>query len=119
MAVQIRYRALPLGELFEYYKDNRFIAAVLERAEGQNWRGAWNEAADGFPELNDGDVELLTAIGNALGTTDTAGQTAMLELHQNLLMTRLTEAAEASGRKGAMYRSVGVLTGLGLAIIVI
>lgn len=92
---------------------------VLLRAKDQNWRGAWNEAADGFSELGDGDVELLMGVGNSLGNSDTAGQIAMLELNSELLKARFAEAAEEASRKGAMYRSVGLLTGLGLAIIVI
>jgi stage III sporulation protein AB len=119
MAVQIRYQALPLGELFAYFKGNVFIDTVIEQADEQNWRNAWGKAVNNFPELDSGDKEILKAIGNSLGNSDTMGQTAMLELNKNLLTARLSEASENVVRKGAMYRSVGLLTGLGLAIIIV
>ena len=125
MSVQIKYRAPLLGELFMHFNESsaeaasKFIREVLTRGNDLNWRGAWNEAADSFAELNDGDVEILTSIGNSLGNSDADGQTAMLELNRKLLELRLTEASENAAKKGAMYRSVGVLTGLGLAIVVI
>jgi len=120
MATQIRYRALPLGELFGVVKsDGEFIAAVTDKAAYQNWRGAWNAAAESFPELTDGDKEVLFAVGNALGGSDTAGQVAMLELNRELLSARLRDAAQNYSKKGIMYRSVGILSGLGLGIMVL
>jgi stage III sporulation protein AB len=120
MATQIRYRALPLGELFGAMKsDGEFITAVHEKAAYQNWRGAWVAAAQSFPELTDGDKEVLCSIGNALGGSDTAGQVAMLELNKELLSARLKDAAQNYSKKGVMYRSVGILSGLGLGIVVL
>jgi stage III sporulation protein AB len=120
MAVQIRYRALPLGDLFNSLGDGAFMKAVREEADsphGANYRRSWNRAAEELFTLDE-DREILCSVGNALGSSDTAGQLAMLELNRELLQSRLREAAEASSRKGAMYRSVGLLTGLGLAIVV-
>lgn len=117
MAVQIRYRALPLGELFETLNGGLFLGAVLENAD-INKREAWNAAADEFPALKE-EREILLSIGNSLGSSDTAGQIAMLELNKELLASRLAEASDAAARKSAMYRSVGILAGLGLAIIVV
>jgi len=119
MAVQVRYRSLPLGELFVHFENNIYIGRVLEKAKEQNWRDAWNTAAKCFSELHSEDIKILINIGNALGGSDTAGQVAMLELNKNLLTARLKEASESTAKKGAMYRSVGFFSGLGLAIIVI
>jgi stage III sporulation protein AB len=118
MAVQIRYRALPLGELFESLDGGEFLKTVEANAARLNRRDAWNSAAASFPELTE-ERDILVSIGNSLGNSDTAGQTAMLELNKELLTSRLAEAADAVTRKGAMYRSVGILTGLGIAIIIV
>jgi stage III sporulation protein AB len=120
MAVQIRYRELPLGDLFGVLSGGAFLQRTIDNSgfTMNNWRSAWNAAADELFTV-DGDREILLSIGNALGGSDTAGQIAMLELNRELLQARLREAAEMSARKGAMYRSVGLLTGLGLAVIVI
>jgi len=117
MAVQIRYRALPLGELFGALCGGEFLDAVTESA-ALNKREAWSAAADKFPALKE-EREILMSIGSSLGNSDAAGQAAMLELNKELLSARLAEAADAAARKGAMYRSVGVLSGLGLAIIIV
>jgi stage III sporulation protein AB len=119
MAVQIRYRALPLGELFSELKGGEFLKAVgANIIHPLNHREAWNAAVAEFPELVE-ERDILISIGNSLGSSDTAGQVAMLELNKELLRARLAEASEAATKKGAMYRSVGVLSGLGLAIIVV
>jgi stage III sporulation protein AB len=124
MSAQIRYNASPLGDLFgTLSKDGgEFINTVgaCHGTDGQiNWRTAWNAAVSGFSEFNDGDKELLLTVGNSLGSSDTAGQVNMLGLHRELLTVRCGEAAETAANKGAVYRSVGLLTGLGMAIMVI
>ena len=118
MAVQIRYRALPLGDLFIELQGGVFMDEVLKNSDS-NWRNSWNKAVSQFTELDDGDRELLISIGNSLGGSDAAGQTAMLELNRELLSARLKTASETAAKKGAMYRSVGVMVGLGLAVMVI
>ena len=119
MAVQIRYRALPLGELFSELQGGIFLQHVgANIIRPLNHREAWNAAVAEFPELVE-ERDILISIGNSLGSSDTAGQVAMLELNKELLTARLAEAAEAATKKGAMYRSVGVLSGLGLAIIIV
>ena len=122
MAVQIRYRAMPLSDLFGMLKGDVFIDAVLAQAgdvRSPNWHIAWNQAVKGFPELDVGDREVLISIGNSLGGSDAAGQTAMLEFNRELLLARQKDAADCFSKKGAMYRSVGLLSGLGLAVIVL
>jgi stage III sporulation protein AB len=119
MAVQIRYRALPLGELFGSLQGGEFLQLIMNNEQGiMNWREKWCEAANELFKLEE-DREILLSVGSSLGNSDTAGQTAMLELNRELLAGRLAEASEAAARKGAMYRSVGMLAGLGLAIIVV
>jgi len=121
MAVQIRYRALPLAELFGALNGGEFlehVGAGFHARPDINYREAWNEAVNFFPELSE-EREILLSVGNSLGGSDTAGQIAMLELNKNLLQTRLGAASETAQKKGAMYRSVGLLTGLGLAIMVL
>jgi stage III sporulation protein AB len=119
MAVQIRYRALPLGELFASLQGGEFLQLIMNKEQGtMNWREKWNAAIDELPVLKE-DREILLSVGSSLGNSDTAGQLAMLELNKELLAGRLAEASDAAARKGAMYRSVGILSGLGLAIIVV
>jgi len=120
MAVQIRYRALPLQDLFNLYNNNEFILMVNNQMQiSRNVRTAWKDAVCAFPEFDDGDKELLISVGGLLGNSDTDGQVAMLEMNKNLLGARLKEASENLVKKGAMYRSVGFLSGLALAVIVI
>jgi len=121
MAVQIRYRALPLAELFGALNGSEFLETVgagFHARPNINYRDAWNNAVDSFSELAE-EREILLSIGNSLGGSDVSGQIAMLELNKELLQKRLGAASETAQKKGAMYRSVGLLTGLGLAIMVI
>jgi stage III sporulation protein AB len=122
MAVQIKYRALPLRDLFSELSrtaGGSFLQLTMYYVQfTTNYREAWNKAASELFTVDE-DRELLTSIGSSLGSSDTAGQAAMLERSRELLSARLREAAEISAKKGSMYRSVGLLTGLGIAIVVI
>ncbi|MCL2108462.1 MAG: stage III sporulation protein AB [Oscillospiraceae bacterium] len=122
LAVQIRYRALPLGEFFagSVSSNGRFTERITAHINsGVNWRGAWSEAVCDFAELDDGDREILAEVGSCLGGSDAAGQISMLELNKELLTARLKEATADSAKKAAMYRSVGLLSGLAIGIMVL
>lgn len=122
--VQISYRSLPVEQLI--HETNRaesgFINLVdkkLSEIKHNDWHSAWNQAVEETSELNKEDKELLFSLGSQLGSSDVSGQVALLEMNKNLFSRKLTEAIGENSKKGKMYRSVGVLAGLGIAVIII
>ena len=80
------------------------------------WRGAI-EKAKPFLSLDRDDIEALISFGDTFGTTDAQGQMANCERYCELLRQRLESAREDKSKRGRMYSSLGVLTGVFFALI--
>ena len=81
---------------------------------------ALNNALAFYSEpLKEGDKEPIFALSENLGMTDVASQVSAIETAIVSLDSALKEAEEDYRRLGKMYRSVGVLGGLLVAIIFI
>lgn len=127
LRVQIRYRALPVGELLEALCENPalrrlvFLPRVRELfARDRDLEPAWRQAVEelrGASGLREEDTPLLLAIGASLGKSDVEGQLAAIDLHAQLLTERLREASDEQAKKGKLYRSLGLLSGVALAIL--
>lgn len=123
MSVHIRYQALEIPVLLwnmsqqSEYAELEFLAKTAEMSgENGDFHRAWEKNADEIPHLSQSEREIVKSIGNGLGRTDTEGQISMLALNSTLLKEKYEKAHEEYTRKGKMYRSVGVLAGIGLAI---
>lgn len=79
------------------------------------WRSAiWNDSA--VPKAA---REILCSLGEVLGTTDLPGQLSAIALHQERLERAATESRERCLRQGKLYRSLGMLGGALLAILLL
>lgn len=129
LSVQIRYRALPVYELLERLRANsslqrlRFIDCICAELEGtRDFDHAWQQGvARSVPQssMNKDDIEVLLAIGSSLGKSDIDGQLSAIELHSATVRARLQQASEERAKKGKLYRSLGVLAGIGISIMLI
>ena len=117
MALLIRYRALPVKELFFELSRYEFIRRVAEW--GETGRENWAAAADELSELGEQERGIVKSIGLSLGTSDIGGQLSMLEVNSQLLAKYVDEAHEQYMKKGKLYRSFGILAGLLAAILII
>ncbi len=81
--------------------------------------GNVNISEDELYMLDKRDMAIIRELLNGLGKTDTDGQISMLEMNKKLLQNRLEQAREEYSKKGRMYRSVGVLVGIGAAVMLI
>lgn len=83
---------------------------------------AWEEAVGENirrTSLNREDAEILVSFGKILGSSDLEGQIKNIRLTMNQLKLQ-EEKAEASRRKNeGMYRSLGILGGLAVVIVLI
>lgn len=81
--------------------------------------GNVNISEDELYMLDKRDMAIIRELLNGLGKTDTDGQISMLEMNKKLLQNRLEQAREEYSKKGRMYRNVGVLVGIGAAVMLI
>ena len=118
MALLIRYRALPVKDLFSELSRYEFISNV-GGAVGADFRGGWVTAADKLTELGEYERKVVKSVGLSLGTSDIEGQIGMLEVNAEILSKHSEEAHEQYVKKGNLYRIFGVLAGMFIAVLLI
>ena len=121
-SVAISCTAPPLDELILHCGGvfGQLLRQKLERYP--DVRSAWQEAVAQLSECRfcgSGETELLMQLGKDLGTCPANGQLALLELYSEQLSKLLEEAERDTASKGKLFRSVGTLTGLGAAILIL
>jgi stage III sporulation protein AB len=114
MALLIRYRALPVKELFTELSRYEFIRRISESG-----RENWMTVTDELTELEEPERSVVKSIGLSLGASDIDGQLSMLEVNARLLAKYGDEAHEQYMKKGKLYRSFGILAGLFAAILML
>ncbi len=116
---EIRYSALPVaGVVARHSGELPFLrrCAALCR-EGEGFTGAWERAVRESPDFTGEDEALLLRFGRGFGATDVEGQLAHCQLTKGLLAQRLAEAREEKKQKARLYQMLGVLGGLGTALL--
>lgn len=81
---------------------------------------AWEQGLNGLKEksaLLPQDLEILRALGQGLGLSGREDQVKNLELAREHLKRQLALAEEAAERQGRMWRTLGFLLGITLALL--
>ncbi len=128
IAGELRYNLTPVERIFEdlaaceRYRPFGFLQAARDRMRTKPFpealRGALLQDAPRLA-LHTGDVELLEGLADSLGASDVSTQLAYLALLETRLQERLEAAKEAQRSKGRMYRTLGVLCGIVVDIIIL
>lgn len=122
-SIQIRsdfeYRAPVLSECFE--KRGRFFSLVSEliSREGYLPDDAVKKACCTFKQLKNEEKEILISFGENLGAEEICGQISNISWLIKELDEVIMRAKEEYSTKGKLYKSSGVLAGLGFAILLI
>ena len=127
IATQIRYRALPLTDLIRQIsvqKDLECLPFLKQCAknceEGMAFPDAWEQSVGKQGKksyLKEKDLSILYAFGSGLGTTDVEGQLANCHLHGKLVEESLKQARADRDGMGRLYSTLGILAGIGAAIV--
>ena len=125
MQTYLRYGQMPTAEMVsrlsgsEGFAGFTFLSVCLERMKaGDLFPDAWRAALRSFhgSKLSDRDKGVLETIADILGGSDYESQLHALELNITLLGQNLKEALAEKNTGGKLYRSLGVLLGIGAAI---
>lgn len=125
---EISYLSNLLSEAFyRIYEGSKSEAAVLFKAAAENLESsgvtadqAWEDAVeDNFSKLslNKEDKAVLVSFGKMLGNSDLEGQLNNIKLITSQLKLQELKAEEMKRKNEKMYRSLGVLSGLAIAIL--
>lgn len=82
-------------------------------------RDLWERSVSELKDLPHEEKHLITEFGRYLGTTDIIGQVSLIGSHSELISQLREQRAEEYRRKGRLYRSVGLMAGLMIGIIII
>ena len=122
----IRYQAVPLNELISRISNQscpyylKYCSAQLK--QGRPFPAAWEKALtspDCKCYLKQDDISLLQLFGKGLGISDIEGQVSHCELYFSMLEEKYQNAKEEQEKKGRLYFMLGILSGLGVALIIL
>lgn len=116
-SVEISCRALTPDELIVNAKGS-FAELVREkRSVLPNIRAAWEAACGELPKSRE--RELLSELGQSLGTSDKSGQLRLLNLYGAEISRLKEEAWESYRKKGEAFSRVGMLCGAAAAVLIL
>ncbi|MDD6236299.1 MAG: stage III sporulation protein AB [Clostridiales bacterium] len=127
MQTYLRYSKIPTSELIRAlaYNENftalTFLKVCSQKIEqGEAFPEAWKSGIFLWKDtrMNEKDKEILSGVSDILGSSDYESQVNSLGLTAALLEQNLKEALAAKNTTGKLYRSLGVLIGIGMAIFI-
>lgn len=125
LQTKIKYTYMPLPDIFEEIASScsLAVASIFSKAKekmkkvtaGQAWEEAVDEAKNtGFQQE---DNNTIKSLGKLLGKTDVEGQISEIELVQVFLETQIQKAEEECQKNQKLYKTLGIVGGLGMVII--
>ena len=110
---------LDISECFSGNVSNIFRMAS-EKMNFVSAGNAWNEAlSNTYSSLNSEDKSVLKSLSKMLGKTDIDGQLQEIELTENFLDNQIAKAENERQKNEKMYKKLGLISGLGIVIILI
>ena len=128
ISILIRYKASTVFEIMDTLcKDKRFtelnfISSVRDNCTdnivfSDNWENAVKEFHS--QNIKPQDYNLINTIGQNLGSSDIDGQLSTLALEKEELKALIEEAENDYRNKSKLYRSLGVLTGAFITVLLV
>jgi len=97
------------GKIFKIASNNMKLLAAGE---------AWSIAIDTeFLSINEEDKNILKNLSKLLGQTDIEGQLNQIELTSSFLDKQIEKAESERGKNEKMYRTLGMVIGLAIVIV--
>lgn len=122
MCSELRYLLPTVQELLHALSAREEFASLtfLQRAaQGGAYPEAWQAAIASDVNLSEAERSILQTVGATLGSMDLDGQLAALTLCKERFAALHTAAASELKTRGRLYRSMGVLTGIFLVILLL
>lgn len=126
ICVMIRYRSLDVYEIIrelhtsEVCGNLEFLRNLPDVYEpGTNFHDVWDKAVSEDDLLSGEERSILLSFGSTLGTSDADGQISSAESAIERIRELERIRSEEYSRKGKLYRSVGMLFGTMVGILII
>lgn len=123
---KMKFTYEPLGSIFfELSKSGEekisyAFKEVYENMKKKPLKQSWNDAfSSEFLSLTKEDREIIKELGNLLGKTDLDGQVSKLEVTDLFIDMQIEKGEKERLKNEKMYKSLGVIFGIALVIILI
>ena len=116
-SAEIRFRGLTVDELISAEK-GRFAQLVMNCRQGGDIKSAWEMACLNLPGNNE-ETSLLCELGRVLGTSDREGMIDIIALYTEKISALYSRAEADYAKQGKAFVKIGVLCGIGLAVLII
>ncbi len=126
ISIMIRFNSLTLkeiiyelenAELFCDFKFLKILKIMLEKPI--SFPEAWEQAIKKDDIISESEKKVLIELGFNLGTTDIDGQLSTLNIYKIRLDKMIEEESEKYRVKGKMYRSLGIMFGAMIGILIV
>jgi len=131
LETEIIYGATPLPDALSnvYNKGNIKVSFIFEEIKKDLLKNKRDQIYESFLYvkgllyeklyLKKPDVEVFISLGRVLGTSDREDQQKNFILILNQIKTLILEAKEEKNRNEKLYRSLGLITGVGIIILLV
>lgn len=123
---KIKYTYEPIPDVFEEISTKciESIASIFKNASKQMKLipagEAWENALDNsITKLNKDDIDTLKGMAKMLGRTDLDGQVNEIRLTQKFITTKIKEAEIQKNKNEKLYKTLGIMFGLTIVIVLI
>ena len=113
----------PINNIFSdiskiiYNDSSNIFFKTIENKENLNL--AWMNSVENNNQFNNEDKDIIKTFGKLLGKTDIKGQVSEIELMQNLIEKQISNAELEKNKNVKLYKTMGIISGLGICIILI
>lgn len=80
---------------------------------------SWIKEAEKIKNINNEDKEIIKMFGKLLGKTDIKGQIGQIELTSKLIEKQIEKAEIEKNKNLKVYKSMGIISGIGICIILV
>lgn len=126
ISIMIRFNSLTLKEIIyeleneELFCDFKFLKILKIMLEKPiSFPEAWEQAIKKDDIISESEKKVLIELGFNLGTTDIDGQLSTLNIYKIRLDKMIEEESEKYRVKGKMYRSLGIMFGAMIGILIV
>jgi len=123
--ILIRYKAMTVYEIVDTLRQNQAfnIFSFLNNIDNNMqipFKTSWENNIDKMQSsLSQSDLKLLKSFGGSLGTSDISGQISTIKIYKENFLKLEKDATSVYEKKSKLYRSLGVLVGAFVSILLI
>ena len=121
---KIEFTSQPIKEILNEYNGNQnmnfFVNKIIDNLEEENLLNAWKTALkESNFNLKREDEQIIVELAQVLGTTGKNDQIAQIDLTLTFLEKQIEEANFEKNKNEGLYRKLGLISGLVVAILLV